>query len=281
MPGGLLSTSSTARGSVTNASLALVHVDQALGLPNQLGIVLMVAVFVLYPALAQAALSVFSCIIIDDGQGPLAENQRATWPWGYWARDMNMQCYTGMHMALYVPIGIVSVLVFCFAPPFISLAIMYRVRQRLATFHTKAVYGFLYKRYRPRWYFWESILLLQTLALVAVDVVSRSVPTLYRALLLLAALIIISSVNMVCSPMRSQMLLVLEFISQMTLCMTITLSLFFIDGETDTSYLGAVPAGVVGVIIIVLNLGLMLVFTALMIRHSSQALQPVEQSWHQ
>ncbi len=61
---------------------------------------------------------------------------------------MSMECYTGAHLSLYVPIGIVAVLVCCLAPPLVAFAIMYRVRHKLLAFHTKAVYGFLYRRYR-------------------------------------------------------------------------------------------------------------------------------------
>ncbi len=55
---------------------ALQHMDAAVPLSRQLLVVLLVALFVLYPALSAAVLSVFACYLVDDGRGPFAENQR-------------------------------------------------------------------------------------------------------------------------------------------------------------------------------------------------------------
>ncbi len=55
---------------------ALTHTDRKLPLAHQLGLVLLVAVFIMYPSWAQAALSVFACYEIDDGAGFYPENQR-------------------------------------------------------------------------------------------------------------------------------------------------------------------------------------------------------------
>ena len=50
---------------------------------------------------------------------------------GYWVRDMNQKCYTGVHLYFWVPTN---------------------------------RFGFLYDRYRPKYYYWESILVLQVRA---------------------------------------------------------------------------------------------------------------------
>ncbi len=55
---------------------ALAHVDRSLPLLSQLGIVLWVAVFVLYPSWVQTTLGIFACYVIDDGKGPYAEHQQ-------------------------------------------------------------------------------------------------------------------------------------------------------------------------------------------------------------
>lgn len=59
---------------------ALQHMDAAVPLARQLLVVLLVALFVLYPALSAAVLSVFACYLVDDGKGPFAENQRVRPP---------------------------------------------------------------------------------------------------------------------------------------------------------------------------------------------------------
>ncbi len=55
---------------------ALAHVDRSLPLLSQLGIVLWVAVFVLYPSWVQTTLGIFACYAVDDGKGPYAEHQQ-------------------------------------------------------------------------------------------------------------------------------------------------------------------------------------------------------------
>ncbi|KXZ48018.1 hypothetical protein GPECTOR_31g382 [Gonium pectorale] len=62
-----------------NSSLLeiLTRLDKTIGLAQQMGIVLMFAVSILYPGWAQAALSVFAFYLLDDGErGPFPERQQ-------------------------------------------------------------------------------------------------------------------------------------------------------------------------------------------------------------
>ncbi|KXZ45364.1 hypothetical protein GPECTOR_55g270 [Gonium pectorale] len=218
-------------GLVSRPSSLLTRVDAHLDARQQMGLVLMVASFVLYPGLSQAALSVFTCYRIDDGDGAFAAGQQATWRHGYWVRDMQQECYSGKHRSAYVPIGIVSVLAFCLLPPLASFVVVWRNRNSLKDFRTRQAYGFLYARYREKYFWWESVLQLETLALVAVEVFGRSLTTTQQALMLLAVFIVIALVNMSCRPMRMSLML-LEFMSLGTLSLTLTLGLYFaLDDE--------------------------------------------------
>ncbi|KXZ43732.1 hypothetical protein GPECTOR_82g266 [Gonium pectorale] len=107
----------------------------------------MIAVFILYPGWTQAALSVFACYRIDDGSGPFPDRQQATWRYGYWIRDMQQACYTGRHLGLYVPIGVISVALTCFLPPLLSFLLLWRNRRKLDDLRIQLRYGFLYSRY--------------------------------------------------------------------------------------------------------------------------------------
>ncbi len=82
------------------------------------------------------------------------------------------------------------------------------------------------------------MLQLQTLCLVAAEVFGRALPVLHQALLLLCVLLITAVVNMACAPVRSRLLVVLEFMSFSVLAVTITLGLYFVGEEP----VGAVPA---------------------------------------
>ncbi|KXZ43648.1 hypothetical protein GPECTOR_84g324 [Gonium pectorale] len=136
-------------GASSNFYRVLSQTDATLGLPTQLWMLGVIAVFILYPGWAQAALSVFACYKIDDGQtGFYPQNQKATWRHGYWVRDMSQQCYTGVHLRLYVPIGIAAVITLCFGPPLASLLLLWRRRDELGSKNVRQRYSFLYIRYK-------------------------------------------------------------------------------------------------------------------------------------
>ncbi|KXZ46022.1 hypothetical protein GPECTOR_48g455 [Gonium pectorale] len=211
----------------------LTRMDEAMGVRQQLGMVFIIAVFILYPGWAQAALSVFACYMVDDGSGPFPEKQKAAWRHGYWIRDMAQECYSGVHLRLYVPIGIVAVVLVCFGPPLASFGLLWSHRSKLRSSpDVRRRYGFLYARYKPRYFWWESVLMLQELLLVAVEVFGRSLPEVsQQILLMLAAFIAISVVSMTCSPVRNPVILTLEFLSMGVLSLTVTLSLYFVVSD--------------------------------------------------
>ncbi|GLC41847.1 hypothetical protein PLESTM_001257500 [Pleodorina starrii] len=250
--------------STQQSSQATFHqVDKAMSLREQLGVVLMAAVFILYPSWANAALSTFACYPIDDGKGPFPQGQQATWRQGYWVRDMQTQCYSGTHLHVYVPIGVAAVLVFCLLPPLASFMFVWRVRNRLEDTHVRKVYGFLYKRYKPRYIWWETALQLETLVLVTVEVLGRGLSVSYQALLLLAVFIFIALFNVSCAPLVSQLLVIMEYMSLGTLSLTITLSLYF----TVDDGLNPAAQNMLAILIITLNVCLLVYFLYVASRH--------------
>ena len=61
---------------------------------------------------------------------------------------MNQECYTGRHLALWVPIGVVSVVVLCLTMPLLCAGLMFARRNRLRDLDVLQVYGFLYCSYK-------------------------------------------------------------------------------------------------------------------------------------
>ena len=62
---------------------------------------------------------------------------------------------------------------------------------------------------RQKYYFWESVLTLQTLVLVIIAVFGRALPTYQQALLLLCGFLLVSMANMSCAPVRFRLLVVM------------------------------------------------------------------------
>ncbi|KAG2484154.1 hypothetical protein HYH03_017035 [Edaphochlamys debaryana] len=246
-------------------SSGLSYVDESLTLGQQLGMVLMVAIFVLFPSWASAGFSVFSCMEVDGPQQTSTSQQytalefaSVTHPRGYWTRDMQQECYTGVHIALYVPLGVVFLLIFCVSPPLVNFFLLWRIRDDLQyDTHTQRVYGFMYLRYKEQYFWWDSVLMAQTLALVAVDVFGRSLDVSYQALMLMLVLFLIAGVNSTVRPSRCRLLHNLEFWSSIVLSATIALNLYLVTGTED---LANQPAGNV---IAALTLSINVIFIAI------------------
>ncbi|KXZ42662.1 hypothetical protein GPECTOR_126g518 [Gonium pectorale] len=223
-----------------------------------------IAVFILYPGWAQAALSVFACYEIDDGQtGLYPQNQKAAWRNGYWVRDMAQQCYTGVHLRLYVPIGIASVLVLCFGPPLASFLILWKHRAELGSERVRQRYSFLFARYKPSFFWWESVLMVEELMLVAVEVFGRGLKSVtHQILVMLAAFVVVSAINITSKPNRLWVITMLEFMSMTVLSLTVSLSLFFV---VDQGLSGADERSV-GALILVINVALLVIFLGVLLR---------------
>lgn len=93
-----------------------------------------------YPDWSQTVLSIFACYKLDTGAGAYAENQRATWPHGYWLLDMKQRCYAGVHWRLYLPLGLACVVLICALPPAMAAWLVVRHRRELHAPHVAQMY---------------------------------------------------------------------------------------------------------------------------------------------
>ncbi len=80
----------------------------------------------------------------DGGFAPI----QATWRYGYWVRNMEQECYTGVHRRVYVPVGIASVLLFCICPPITYFWLTFKSRKRFEDTNVRIQYGFLFLQFK-------------------------------------------------------------------------------------------------------------------------------------
>ncbi|KAG2441113.1 hypothetical protein HXX76_003965 [Chlamydomonas incerta] len=215
--------------------------DPWLRLGRQLYVVLLVAVFFEYPAWAGAALGTFACFIIDADMGPTTAAQRAASTKGYWAYNMNQECFVGEHASLFVPIGTVVLVLCCVAPPLWTLVAMLRTtaEQRERDGRVLLMHGFLYKSYKPQYYWYDSFMQLQLLGLVAIQAIGRVLLLEYQVLLMLVSVLVFAAINVLCRPLLLDSMTGLQFMSSSALAITITLSMYYVLG----AYLHLSPAG--------------------------------------
>ncbi|KAG2491393.1 hypothetical protein HYH03_010184 [Edaphochlamys debaryana] len=239
--------------------------DRELTLLEQLVVVVLVSVFVLYPALAQASLSAFSCYLIDVGGSEQASNS----PDGYWSRNMQQACYQGVHARLYVPLGAVFTVVFGLVPPMAIVWIywtVWRFPERRDEPRCQLLYGFMFAQYELPYAWYDAVVLLQTYAMVAVAVFAQVIRVAYQALLLLVVMLTFAAVTALCGPLRYDMLDHLQFLSFTTLCLTLTLSIYFLVGGAELVDSGTGTA--IGALILALNAGMVASLLGVAVRAS-------------
>lgn len=61
---------------------------------------------------------------------------------------MNQECFSGIHMHMYVPIGIVCAVLICLLPPGAAIWMVVRKRAELQEAYVQQMYGLLYHKYK-------------------------------------------------------------------------------------------------------------------------------------
>jgi hypothetical protein len=144
----------------------------------------------LYPKLSTITFQMFRCIDLDlISQGQLGLLLDA---------DLKHTCYEGMHQE-YIPLAFASVGVFLIGIPLMTFLMLFRNRQKLNDSHVKAQLGDLFMKYDNRWYFWESVLMLQKCLLTgAMCAIAPGSPIqLLVALLVCAAYLLVRDCSLV------------------------------------------------------------------------------------
>lgn len=61
---------------------------------------------------------------------------------------MNQECYTGVHMDLFLPLGLSFAILVCLLPPILSIIVVVHHRRKLSAPHIAQMWGFLFHKYR-------------------------------------------------------------------------------------------------------------------------------------
>lgn len=134
---------------------------------DRLAATFMVVAFFFLPTFMRIVFSFFSCVPIDT---PVDAPYEAAAVGAFWVHDVNQLCYSGYHRAWSLGLGLPLLLIFCLGLPGSAAVFMLRNRSRLSEPSFLQHYGFLYRMYKPSCCYWEAVLMLQTITLVAVSV---------------------------------------------------------------------------------------------------------------
>ena len=192
----------------------------------------------MYPKLCTRTFQMFRCVDLGDRIGMLLE------------ADFSKRCYEGVH-AEYVPLAVVSMVVYLVGVPLATFAVIWRHRGRLHTRMVESLYGDLYRQYEDSWAFWEVCLQIQkcmlTGAMVAIAPGSS-------AQLLIAMLVCLAYLLLVlhAAPFKGQLEDRLAFLVSLCLTVSLTLGFALITDKPEENAVYDPPT--IGVILILINL---------------------------
>jgi hypothetical protein len=136
-------------------------------------VVLLVSAFFTLASWVQAVFSFFNCYGIQD---PTLS------PSLWWVPNMAQACYEGSHRTWALALG-APCLILCCAIPVVMFACLWRNRQRLSDSRFQESYGHLYSLYTKRAFWWESVILGQTIVLVALSIFPTQIGTYFVVVL--------------------------------------------------------------------------------------------------
>jgi hypothetical protein len=154
----------------------------------------MVVLFFFLPSLQRTVFGLFACVPLD---------QPATWPYqaaavgSFWVYDTSSVCFaTGWHRYLALGLGIPLVALLCVVVPGFIVFITVSHKSTLYDASFRRSWGFLTHAYRPTFCWWEAVVVWETAALVAISVFGVNVGAFYQCLLMMAALMLISHLQL-------------------------------------------------------------------------------------
>eukprot|EP00879_Flechtneria_rotunda_P003163 GHRR01003385.1.p1 GENE.GHRR01003385.1~~GHRR01003385.1.p1 ORF type:complete len:1192 (+),score=313.72 GHRR01003385.1:611-4186(+) len=157
----------------------------------------MVVIFLFIPSTVRVILGMFACVPLDK---PSAAPYCAPAVGHFWVYDMNQSCFEAYHAAWAFGLGLPLLLLVCVALPVGISVFTVRNRQRLSTPSFRQHYSFLYRQYRPAFCFWDAVVLVQTMVLVAAGVFGAALGPYYQILILNAVFVAILLLLLIIRP---------------------------------------------------------------------------------
>jgi hypothetical protein len=135
-----------------------------------------VVLYLLYPTLCQSAFRIFKCEKI--GAKTFLE------------ADLEEECFTGRHLVYAFSLGVGQILVFVIGMPLVLFIFLKRNKGNLEAHVTMVRYGLFYSAYNDSTYFWELMIVLRKIAVVAMSVFGAALGPLRQAQVILMVLVL-------------------------------------------------------------------------------------------
>jgi hypothetical protein len=147
----------------------------------------MVVTFFFLPSVVRTLFSMFACMKIDTPVPPPYEAAAVGWFWSY---DTNTPCLQGLHLRWALGLGIPLITIVCLCLPAAILCVTLRNRSRLDDPDFMMHYGFLYRYYTPKHCYYDAVVVVETMVLVAISVFGFALGPHLQSILLNVALLV-------------------------------------------------------------------------------------------
>ena len=188
--------------------------------------------YLTYFSITKTAVNTLYCITIHDSTD-FANDYTDR----YWALDTSLRCYVGSHAALASTVGWPILIVFSFGLPVMLTYMLIKHRSQESGLHPwlADATGFLYRAYKDRFIFWESIVLLRKAILTLVVVFSYPLGANIQGILAVCVLAVAIYIHVTCRPFDEpyDFLNTLETASLVVSQLTFATGLFFNDDRTS------------------------------------------------
>ena len=193
----------------------------------------LVVLYMTYISLSKAFLNILSCIEVHDSI--VVGKDRKT---DYWSLDTSVECYTGSHALLVGLVGWPLLIVFTFGFPMaIGYLIIKNVEEDYKAGWIYDVSGFLYRSYRKKFVFWESMIMLRKAVLAVVVVFSYPLGVHLQQILAVFLLILALYLQTVLRPYRFEfdVLNDIESASILVSLVTFVSAIFFSEDRVSSA----------------------------------------------
>jgi hypothetical protein len=201
----------------------------------RLPVILLVVFYFFYPSLVRTAWSAFACFPIDvTASGPYAAYAVANAPGGYWVGSMDTVCWAGFHKVWALAVCLPFVLLFCVAvPAAIYLTLHLYNTNAFSSSSFQQNFGFLFRNFKPKRFYWEAVIAVQTVVLVCIYVFGHVVGVYYQIVMFTVVFVCSLVIHLLFKPFAFDQLQHIQLMASGCLCFTcfVALTLFKVNGS--------------------------------------------------
>ncbi|DBA90089.1 TPA: hypothetical protein ACH3X1_003408 [Trebouxia sp. C0004] len=241
-------------------------------LRRRLLITLLEVLFYYFPSLLTSTLSLFACYHIDPSGPANAQyhNAQADWHNGYWLPDMTVQCFTGWHKRLAIILGTPLMALTWSVIPLLPAALLFLHRGNLNAPRIQLQLGYIYRVYRPELWFWDSVVLLLTLALAASQVFATALDTYFQLTIMLMILMVGVTAFAHFQPFTDDLLQRMQVLGLFIVQTTAAGCLYFLDPTNVANSSGLEAVGITLLVLNVAYVVVMLIMIAVFGAHTTK-----------